>query len=124
MKGRITQHGAGLGTVTPEMVRQRAREIALINGRSPAHANEADWDEARRELMGADVPVPSLDDAEESAESQQWEAAPGSIGHRVEGQEVDDEQTVAERLVEEGVEEAQHDEMVQGTRASLRRETR
>jgi hypothetical protein len=121
-KGRITQHSHGLGTVTPEMVRRRARELALINGRSPNNMLESDWDQARRELMGADGPQLQEQDLDEATETRAWDPAPGSVGHRVEGQEIDDEQTVAEQLVEEGVAEAEHDEMVEGTRESLRRE--
>jgi len=45
--GRINQHGAGLGTVTPEMVRQRAREIALSDGRAANQVTPADWEQAR-----------------------------------------------------------------------------
>ena len=52
IKGRISGRFNGLGTVTPEMVEQRAREIALINGRAAEEFNEADLEEARVELTG------------------------------------------------------------------------
>src|SRR5439155_4866564 len=51
-EGRISDHSKGLGTVTQEMVRARAREIALINGRSPEHLSPADYSQAKRELTG------------------------------------------------------------------------
>ena len=31
---RISEHARGIGTVTTEMIEQRARELALIDGRS------------------------------------------------------------------------------------------
>jgi len=42
--GRISQHGAGMGTVTPEMVQRRAREIALSDGRNGKEVTSADWE--------------------------------------------------------------------------------
>ena len=42
----------GSGTVTSDMVKERAREIALINGRLPNHYNQDDFMEAKRELTG------------------------------------------------------------------------
>src|SRR5205085_9044059 len=46
IKGRISGRFNGLGTVTPEMVEQRSREIALINVRTAEEFNEADSEEA------------------------------------------------------------------------------
>src|SRR5258706_15821698 len=50
-EGRISEHSKGLGTVTQKMVRARAREIALINGRSPEHLSPLDFSQAKQELM-------------------------------------------------------------------------
>ena len=46
IKGQISKGLNGLGTVTPDMVEQRAKEIALINGRAAEEFNEADLEEA------------------------------------------------------------------------------
>lgn len=117
--GRITQHGTGLGTVTPDMVRKRARELALSDGRSANEVTAGDWEQARRELLGS---VTSPADVEEAAHTAGWDPAPATIGHRADTQEADDEQSMAEQLTQEGVEEADHDERVQAGRENRRRE--
>ena len=53
-KGRLSDRGQGLGTVTREMVMKRAREIAVINGRSQNNVLDSDLDLAQRELEGED----------------------------------------------------------------------
>src|SRR6185436_7676757 len=50
--GKISRHAQGLGTVTWDMVRARAREIAIINGRTPRTVLPSDFEQARRELTG------------------------------------------------------------------------
>jgi len=113
--GKISDHFKGVGTVTHDMVAQRAREIALINGRDPNHYNKDDFLEAKRELTG--VPLSSESDEEESLSAiTEWAEEPGASGHPVEKSEPPDEQTIAERLVEEGVEEAEHEQMVEGAK--------
>ena len=42
----------GIGTVTRKMVRERAVELAVINGRAAHDASASDWDQAKRELTG------------------------------------------------------------------------
>jgi hypothetical protein len=49
--GKILCGTEGLGTVTPQMVEQRAREIARSDGRS--QSNELAWTRAREELTGS-----------------------------------------------------------------------
>src|SRR4029078_9430373 len=50
--GKISVHGDGVGAPTPELIERRAREIALIDERDPNDFTDADWEQARRELMG------------------------------------------------------------------------
>ena len=59
--GKISLHGDGMGAPTPELVETRAREIALINERNPEDFTDADWDQARRELLGNEITTPSDD---------------------------------------------------------------
>jgi hypothetical protein len=56
--GRFSEHAKGLGTVTEEMVRQRAAEIAVINGRREDLIIESDLEQARRELQGREGSEP------------------------------------------------------------------
>ncbi|MGI8964869.1 MAG: hypothetical protein ACR2H1_02145, partial [Limisphaerales bacterium] len=96
--GKISAHFQGVGTITREMVTQRARELASINGRD--HFNAMDWAEAKRELIGAS------DASDETiAALTRWDEEPGSSGHQVPSREPDDERTDAERLIEQGMEE-------------------
>ena len=116
--GRISEHSKGLGTVTQEMVRARAREIALINGRSPDHLSPLDFSQAKQELMGQNYVEPA---EEKVPTSERWDPVPGTPGHQAPSTPAHDEQTDSEKLVEEGVSEAEHEQMVEGTRESLRR---
>jgi len=51
-QGALTEHSAGFGTATREMVRERAVELAVINGRSAQDMSKSDWEQAKRELTG------------------------------------------------------------------------
>lgn len=114
--GKISDHFHGLGTVTRETVLERAREIALINGRGPNHYSQDDYQEAKRELTGA-----SPGDEGEAGEDMvpglvTWDESPEAAGHPVDKEEADDEQSWAEQLVEQGLHEAEHEQMVEGAR--------
>jgi hypothetical protein len=121
-EGKISEHDKGLGTPTPEMVRERARQLAEINGRSRDQVLESDMQEAWRELTGrGDLPSPEGEE-DMTMETAQWDPAPGTPGQRTRIVPAHDEQTDIEKLVEEGVEEAEHDEMVEHTEESMRRD--
>jgi hypothetical protein len=127
-EGTLTENSAGIGTVTPKMVRQRAVELAVIDGRLAQGVSKSQCEEARRELTGE----PDTDQEEavlESApESERWDPVPGSTGHKVPAAPSDDEDDEGrsdnERLVEEGVAEAEHDQMVQAARAAEKKDGR
>jgi hypothetical protein len=121
--GKINIHGAGLGAPSPEQVEKRAQEIALIDERDPKNFTDADWDQARRELLGETV-QPSLEESPEAARMQEeWEMTPDDRGHRVNRQGAEnDEESVGEQLVSDGVEEATHDQMLQARRDELEQE--
>ncbi len=122
-EGRFSRHAEGLGTVTEEMVKERAEELAVINGRSKHQVLESDLDQARRELTGEEGLVPEPSAAESVPEEDRWEAVPETSGHQVPSIPAPDEQTFAEKLVEEGVEDAEQDQMIKATKASLKRDT-
>ena len=113
----MTENSAGLGTVTRKMVRERAVELAVINGRSAQEVSKSDWQQAKRELTGeSDM---DLNEAilESAPESERWDPVPGSTGHKVpaapSADEDDEGRSDNERLVEEGIEGAEHDQMRQ-----------
>ncbi len=120
-EGRFTEHSHGLGTATEAMVRQRASEIAVINGRGRHNIIESDLAEARRELTGEERLVPEETAAEQLPEESRWNPVPESAGRKAPTVPTPDEQTFAEELVEEGVEDAEQDQAFQATRDSLRR---
>jgi hypothetical protein len=115
IKGRISEGLGGLGTVSEDMVEQRAREIALINGRRAEEFNQADLDEAKAELTGEDATAEQREEEEAPAAGSLRDVVPGSAGHKVEAKFPRDEQRVVEQLVQEGVDEAEHHSMLAGS---------
>jgi hypothetical protein len=121
-QGLLTENSIGIGTVTRKMVRERAIELAVINGHSAQEVSKSDWDQAKRELTGKSDTDPNEAVLESAPESERWDPLPGSAGHKVPvaaSEDEDDEgRSDNERLVEEGIEGAEHDQMRQ---ASLKR---
>jgi hypothetical protein len=118
----IIINSTGIGPVTRKMVRERAAELAVINGRSAQDASKSDWEQAKRELTGEPDTDPNETVLESAPESERWDPLPGSTGHIVPVPSVDDEdeegRSFSERLIAEGVQEAQHDQMIQAARAA------
>jgi len=121
-EGRFSDRGKGLGTVTREMVMQRARQIAVINGRSEKDVMDSDVAEARRELLGEDEMNPEPTAEESIPEDKRWDPIPESEGRQAPTVPAPDEQTFAEKLYDEGVADAEHDQEIEATREDLRRE--
>jgi len=121
-EGALIIHGIGIGPVTRGMVRERAAELAVINGRQAHEASRMDWDEATRELTGGATSDPKQALLESVAESERWDPVPGSTGSEVPASFNDGEdeegRSAAERLFEEGVAEAGHDQMLQAAATS------
>ena len=119
-EGALIENSVGIGTVTRGMVRERAVELAVINGRFAQDASKTDWEQAKRELMGESDADPKDVLLESAAESERWDPVYGSPGRKVQVVFNDDEdeegRSDSERLVEEGVQEAEHDQMLQAAR--------
>ena len=120
-QGALTENSAGIGTVTPEMVRERAVELALINGHSSQEISTSDWEQAKRELTGEPEMDPEQAVLESAPESERWDPVAGSTGHKVEESfsedEDDDGRSDSARFVEEGIAEAGHDQMLQAAKS-------
>ena len=112
-EGALTENSAGLGTVTRKMVRERAVELALIDGRSAPDVSKSDWEEAKRELTGDPGADPREEVLESAPESERWDPVPGSTGHKVPvaaSEDEDDEgRSDNQRLVDEGIAGAELD---------------
>jgi hypothetical protein len=117
-KGSVSENSEGIGPVTAKMVEARARELAKIEGRPNAHPSLDDLEQARRELTGGKDISPQEDILESLPESKRWDPVPGSSGHEVgptgDGDEEADDDGLNEsaQLVEEGMREAEHDQML------------
>jgi hypothetical protein len=119
-KGVLTENSVGIGTVTRQMVLERAVELARINGRSARETSVSDWEQAKRELTGDPDEAPNEALLESAPESDRWNLVPGSTGHKAtvaSSEDEDDEgRSDNEILVEEGVEGAEQDQMRERTR--------
>jgi hypothetical protein len=119
-KGMIAEKAMGIGTVSPEMVEARARELAEIAGRPPSEASEADYEQAQRELTGGSEMDIQEETLESIPESEEWNPVPGSTGRQAPeslGEDEDSEgRSESAQLFEEGVGEAEHDQMLQAAR--------
>ena len=110
--GKISVKGEGMGAPTAELVEKRAREIALINERNPDEYTDADWDQAEKELLGRET-ITAADDVDEVVDSlSDRDEVPGESGQRA-GLAGEDDEMLGAQLVEGGIEEAAHDQMVE-----------
>ena len=118
-EGALTENSAGIGTVTRKMVRERAIELAIINGRSAQEATKSDWEQAKRELTGDSDTDSNEAVLESTPESERWDPVPGSEGSKVpaapSADEDDEGRSDNERLVDEGIAGAEQDQMRQAS---------
>src|SRR5438093_13193297 len=107
---KIVNHSSGLGTPSPETVRQRAIELARINGHETY--TDDDWKQAKRELHGGRLPTDNGEDEMIESVSERDMVA-GGVGHHADKTRYDDSENIGEELVAEGMDEAVHDRMLQ-----------
>jgi len=120
-KGVIMENADGVGTVTPAMVEARARELALIDGRDSAKPTEADYQQGKRELTGEEEIYAQQENLESLPESEFGDPVPGSTGRQAAeplGEDEDAEgRSEAAQMYEEGINEAEHDQMLRAAEA-------
>jgi hypothetical protein len=102
-----------MGVPSPETVRQRAMELARIDGRT--EYDEQDWQRAKLELHGGHPH--SWDDEEDLMQQSisERDMTATDKGHHVENL-LDGDDNLAEELVAEGLDEAIHDRMLEASR--------
>jgi hypothetical protein len=105
--------------VTPDMVEDRARELALIAGREPNRVTASDRIQAKKELLGDDSGDAAVD--ETGIVASGMGAPPTSQGKKTEPQLPTDDQ-IEEQMVQEGLDEAEHDEMLQAAKTRTKSE--
>lgn len=112
------ENTVGIGEVSGEMAEERAKELAQIAGRP---VTKEDYEQATRELTGG----PELDaqqiTLESATEEERWDPLPGSTGYQVEespsDEEDEDGRDESAQLYQQGVSEAEHDQMLEAARA-------
>jgi hypothetical protein len=125
-QGVLTENSAGVGTVTRQMVRERAVELALINGRSAQETSKSDWEQAKRELTGDPDADPNEAILESAPESERWDPVPGSPGSKTpvapSADEDQEGRSDSERLVAEGIASAEQDQARQAAQAAVKKD--
>lgn len=125
-KGILTENAVGIGTVTREMVAMRSLALASIASRVGSQAFEQDYEQAQRELTGGSEIDEDVEILEALPASERWDPVPDSMGHQTEDSLGEDEDSEGRgesaQLVEEGIKEAEHDQMLQASRAAEARD--
>jgi hypothetical protein len=112
-----------MGVPSPDEVERRAREIAMIDERDPDEFTDADWKQARLELMGRlEHPGPPEETDENAEVTEEWNVVASSTGHRAPRPGTDEDETLGEHLVSDGLEEAAHDQMLEARKEELEQE--
>jgi len=123
VSGKILSHAEGLGTPSAEMVRQRAVELAAIEGRDAPV--ELDWKRAFQELHGGHhEPNPREDESEMLGAVMETDTVAPTLGRRLHEMDIEGDESLGEELISEGLEEASHDQMVESRKEEVRREKR
>lgn len=113
--GRIISHANGVGLPNDADIERRAKEIARIEGHGVVR--EDDRRRATEELGGNDIPPLGDEEAEGTSSLSRDPSEPASTpGRQIPDQENEEEQFTTERLVAEGVSEAEHDQMLAARR--------
>ena len=127
-KGIIMENADGIGTVTPAMVEARARELAVINGHGSSGPTKADYQQAKRELTGEEEIDLQEENLESVPESEGWDPVPGSTGRQAADSPGEDEdaegRSEAAQMYEEGISEADHDQMLRAAEADEKSDDR
>jgi hypothetical protein len=128
-KGMIAKNFDGIGAVSRDMINKRAKELAFLSGRVPSEATDADHARAERELSGGSELDRQDQIIEALPESERWDPVPGSQGRPgpdVPNEDEDDDEGRNEsaQLAEEGVNEAEHDQMLQAEEKAQEEEKR
>lgn len=122
----MTENSVGISTVTRKIVKSRAIELAIADDRTAEEVSPADWQQAKRELSGQPDLDPKTAMLESAPETERWDPVPGSTGEKVPvaaGEDEDDEgRSDNERLVDEGMAEAELDQNLQAAKDALKKD--
>jgi hypothetical protein len=94
------------------MIEERAKEIARSDGRT--QPNDLDRNNAREQLTGTSSGLEKLPTREEPGRA--WETPLVSTGEKAATVRPEDDANIPEKLIQEGVEEADHDQRLSSER--------
>jgi hypothetical protein len=125
----IAKNFDGIGAVSRDMINKRAKELAFLSGRVPPEITDADYERAERELAGGSELDRQDQIIDALPESERWDPVPGSQGTPGpdvpnEDEDEDEGRNESAQLAEEGVHEAEHDQMVQAEESAQEEEKR
>ena len=120
-KARIIIHDEPAGVSSPDTVERRARELAVIAGRRANDYTEEDYRQAKQELVTQSAHEDEALETEPTLEPGSGEIL-GGEARQAENFGSDDESTIGEELVNEGLDEALHDEMYEAGKKEDREE--
>ena len=125
-QGILTECSTVMVIATRKMVRERAVELAVINGHAAQEVSKSDWEQAKREMTGG-WDVNSKEALLESVpESERWNPVSGSTGHKMPVTASDDEDSEGrsynERLVGEGIAQAEADHLLAAVREAAKKD--
>jgi hypothetical protein len=125
-KGFLTENVTEIEPVTRENVNARARDLALIDGRTPPNVSQGEYEQAKRELTGeADL---NRQEAMLNAipEEKRGDPTPSSNGYQKPESLSDDEdeegRSDSEQFAEKGVEKADHEQVLQAAIETAKKE--
>ena len=109
---KILVHSEGLGAPTAETVRKRAQELAFIAGRD--EFTESDWQQAKIELHSTNgLDHQASEEMGMAALVSEQDMVAADVGHHTERVPLDDERNLVEELWQEGMDEADHERMIE-----------
>lgn len=121
-QGIVTSPASRPAALTRGMQRERAVELAYINGHAASAVSKSDWEQAKRELKSETNKDPTEAVLEAAPESERWDPVPGSTGHQAPETLPDDENeegnSETQQLAAAGVEEAARDQALQAAIAA------
>lgn len=122
----LTRNFPGSGPATRDMLQARAIELAFIKGRAAHEITSDDWAQAKQELSGEPAAEDKQAILEAAPESERWDPVPGSPGHQApetptEGEDAEGRNDSA-RLVDEGINEAERDQVARAARDAGRQD--
>jgi len=94
----------------------------MIDERNPDEFTDSDWNQAKEELLGVEPGRAHEVDERIAGDVSERDEIAGATGHRAPKNGFDEEETLGEELVSDGINEAAHDQMLEARREEIEEE--